>query len=222
VHVAPLEQAGVRKALLLLLLLAGCATPTAPIEPPGAPLGWICQRNYPGEGHQFWVNADLDSNGRPTGYSAGWRASAGDTPGTDLFWHIPETGPWHSKPDFVSLGFTLPRAPREAVQARLYADSRLLAQREIIDRRTARSVRRSARVGGNLFLGPGAGPVPLLHGVRSLEIILEENGVEIARLRLPLPDWAELDRQIAEALPALAEDARDFESRCERESEPEI
>ena len=213
-----------RKALLSLLLLAGCATPAARIEMAEAPPGWICQRNYPGEGYFFWVNGELDPEGKPAGYSAGWRAFAsGERPGTDLFWQIPETGPWHSQPDSVALSFTLPTAPRTAVQALLYADSRLLAQREVTGRRSARSVRRSPKVGGNFYLGPGAGPVPQLHGVRSLEIVaVEEGGAEIARLRAPLPDWAEVDRRLAEALPALAEDARDFEAKCQQQSGPEI
>lgn len=213
-----------RKALLSLLLLAGCATPGARIEMADSPLGWICQRNYPGDGRFFWVNGKLDADGRPDGYSAGWRESGSQTaPGTDLFWEIPETGSWHSKPDRVGLDFSLRRSPRGPVHAFLYADGRLIAQREVIDRRSARALRRAPKVGGNFFFGPGAGPVPLLHGVRSLEIVaIEEGGAEIARVRPPLPDWAEVDRRIAEALPGLGEDARDFKAKCQQQSEPEI
>jgi hypothetical protein len=72
-------------------------------------------------------------------------------------------------------------------------------------------------------MGPGAGPVPLLHGVRRLEIAaVEEGGTEIARFRPPLPDWAELDRHMAEAIPGLDEDSRDFTSKCEPQTGPEI
>lgn len=213
-----------KRSLLAMLLLAGCATPAAWPDPTGEPLGWVCQRHFPSEGRHFWVTRELDRAGTAIGDTALWRAPRSETEaGVELGWTLPADGPWHVSPDFVGVDFTLVPAPAAAVQALLYSDSRLVARREVVDRRSARAARGFARFGASLFFGPGAGPVPPLHGVRAVEIVaVEEGGREIARLRPPLPDWAELDRWVAEGRAGIDADARSFEARCEPRTGPEI
>lgn len=207
---------------LALALLGGCATP-APVGPfRDSPLGWICQRHYVAMDRHLWVTTSLAADGTPTGTVVGWGASwAGPVPGIDMGWSVPPQGPWFVNPNQVALSFAVPR-PRRPVSALLYADDVLVGQGEVFDPAKLRVHRSTPAVGTSLSFYPDRGPVPALHGVKRLALVTVEGDMRRAAVDVPLPDWAWVDAKVAEALPALAEDVRSYETRCERESEAEI
>lgn len=215
-------DATVRTCLLALILLGGCSA-RAPLTPlRDTPLGWFCQRHYVDLNRSLWVTMSLAADGTPNATGVAWRASwAESIPGIDMGWNVPPQGSWFAGPRRVELFFALPR-PRKPVSALLYADGALVGQGEVFDTAKFRVHRSTPAILTSLSFYSNAGPVPALHGVRRLELITVEGEERRAAVAVPLPDWAWVDGKVAEALPALAEDARQFESRCERESEPNI
>lgn len=211
-----------RAWLVALALLGGCAGRVPLAEPRVAPPGWVCQRHYVAMERHLWVTLSLAADGTLIERMVGWRSSgAGPVPGLDLGWTVPPQGPWFASPSAVELSFAVPR-PRKPVSALLYADDVLVGQGEVFDPAKVRIHRSTLSVGTGLSFYPQRGPVPALHGVERLALVTVEGDVRRAAVDVPLPEWAWVDAKVAEALPALAEDARSFDARCEREGEWEI
>lgn len=213
--------------LLACALLAACATSR---DLPGVSaedqLGWVCQRHPLGAGGPLWINKTLTATGGHESYSIGWRSTQGLTSsslGTDLFWTVPLSGEWRHGFDHATFDFAFERQPAGAITASLYLDDRLVLSEEILDRRWTGRMQKAPMWGGTLRLPSGSQSSALLHAAeRATVTVTSSDGRRVARFELPLPNWAEMDRMIADSIPLLDQDALDAHRRCEKESEPEI
>ena len=146
-----------------------------------------------------------------------------DTGGADLFWTARAIGEWHDGLDHATFDFAFNRQLSGPVEAYLYFDGKLAHHEVILDRRAVRSMQRASRWGGAIVLTSTTLLADQLHRARTASVILAGPGSRrIAEVQLPMPDWEVVDRLVAEAIPALDDDARNRERHCERESGPEI
>lgn len=54
-----------------------------------------------------------------------------------------------------------------------------------------------------------------MHGTKNLTVVaIGPDGREMSRARFRLPDWARLNRLVAEAIPTLDRDAEDYRHKC--------
>lgn len=210
-----------------VVLLSGCATTTGRFaDVPEDQYGWICHRNPQIAPGHLWINKELAADGQHRSYSVGWRvqrAAALDSGGADIFWKMPASGEWHDGLDHASFDFAFDRQPVGPIEATLSLDGEVPRREVIRDRRAVRSMRRSPNWGGSLFLTPSAFSAEQLHRAKTASAVVSgAGGRRIAQVELPMPDWTVVDTLVAEALPVLDADARDRESKCQRQSDPEI
>lgn len=213
-------------AVLLSATTIGCGMHLDRSPTDDRALSWICQRS-PAEDRHLWVNLVLDANGRPVSRSVGWRyqrsAEQPDVAGTDLFWNVTEGGLWHARLERADFDFASTSMQVGAVDATLKLDETVAAQERVIDRRSGRRWRNAPAWGATLRLHAGSGSSTLLHAASSARILVDgEDGRRISIVRVRLPDWPTVDRQVAETLSALDRDALDFTNKCERATGPEI
>lgn len=123
----------------------------------------------------------------------------------------------------ATFDFAFDRQPDGPIEATLYLDGEIARREVILDSRAVRSMRHSPNWGGSLFLTPPTLSADQLHRARTASVLVTGPGERrILQVELPMPDWAVLDRLVAEAIPALEADARDREAKCQRETGPEI
>lgn len=184
-------------------------------------LPWSCQTGFQEGGTQFWVRNDLDEKGRHLAYMVGFAASSPIQEDTRLEWVIPPSGDWFARPYSVDLKFVFPAFVREGpVTALIYEDGILTAKQRLFTSEWIEQINKLSDVGP-----PGAtisystyssGGFPLrIHGTTELTAVaVGPDGRELARARFPLPDWARIDRLVAEAIPRLDRDALDYRHKC--------
>ena len=214
------------RALLVVTLLAGCATTPTAYSVADLPLGWVCQRKFSEAGGHLWINKIMSPNGEHKEYSVGWRAFASVEPstgGADIFWTVPTVGGWFSKLDHAEFDFAFDRQLSGPITASLYLDGEVVQQEVVLDQRWARRFQKSARWGGTVQVVSPSSSATKLHGAETATVIVTgPEDRQIAVVKMPLPNWKVADELINEAIPALDKDALVRETKCERESGPEI
>lgn len=212
--------------LITIAFLTGCMTGRDRSVAVEQDYGWLCQRTPPEGGGKVWVNKTLTVDGKHQQYSVWWRSQSTGEPGTgggELFWTVTDVADWHRHLDQGRFDYTIERQPEGPIVATLILDGTVVQREQLLDRRAARSLRRSPRWGGTMLLDTSAAGAARIRAAHVAEFVVSgASGSRIALVRLPLPDWRLTDRLVADAFKRVDADAADYEHRCQRESGPEI
>lgn len=210
---------------MLVIAVAGCAMHVDTAVPSDRALGWICQRR-PAEDPRLWVNLVLDAEGRTVSRSVGWRFQRSEGPqvaSTNLFWTVPEAGPWHEGLDRAEFEFASTDRLSGPTHATLEFDGVTAVRDRVLDRKAARRVRSAQAWSATLRLDASPSSSAVLHAARIARVLLVgEDGRRASSIMVRLPDWPRTDRVVARELVELDRDASDFANRCERETGPEV
>lgn len=200
-------------ALALLLIQA----PDLP------PVRWECSRGIGQDSGLLLVVRRLGADGRFVADHLRWHVPPGDGQLSRIEWALSGNAPGAARGLWMWSHVSLSRPASGRVWAIVRADGRELSRTPVslprfgvwdgqgralvmLDYRTGPAPGRP---------GPPTAPMPELGEARNVEILIEEtSGAELARVRLAMPDWARLRREIALARNVLGEDAAAYRSRC--------
>jgi hypothetical protein len=102
----------------------------------------------------------------------------------------------------------------------IYEDGILVAKQQLFTRQWIEQIGKPSNVGPPMgtisYSTHVSGGFPLrIHGTTELvAVAIGPDGRELARFRFPLPDWAQVDREVREAVPMLERDALDYRHKC--------
>ena len=200
-------------ALALLLIQA----PAAP------PVQWECSRGIRQEGGVLLVVRRLGADGRFVADHLRWLLSPGDGQFSRVEWAYSGDAPDAVRGLSIWSYMSLSRPPSGRMWAIMRADGRELSRSPLsLPRLGVRDGQGRPVVMLDYRDGPApgmSGPptarMPSLGEARDVEILIEETGgVELARARLVMPDWALARPEIGLVRNVLGEDVAAHRTRC--------